>query len=540
MCVPGSEEYENQSCLAEVHVTCKSGDVTVSVSEILGAYNETGGALPTQYINGTKYYKCAEGTTIYVDFSAEVYNNANSERFDVGVWWNIGQDSALTGDNCTVTSFNTTNLKDKELAGEEDPCGDLEGKETAQADVCKLAIVCSDPSSTTESETVTVPSCTTYKQPGANEICNETVSTYSGLNNESFGVLPGNPSKCECEFTNFPILIERCALSVTFPLDTSVECGEDPKNLTLTGTPTATSNLGDVTSDYTDTASGTCPTVITRTWNVSDTCGNSASHIQIINVTDTTQPSFADFPQDAIVECDESTDPSNTGGNATATDNCDSDVDITYSDEQTLGACVANYSITRTWTATDDCGNTRSKNQTIIVQDTTAPNITVPDDTTVECDESTDPSNTGGNATATDNCDNDVSITYSDVTTPGACGGNYSITRTWTATDDCGNSVSKNQTITVQDTTPPTITCPSHDCLNNFCANFAYVHKNESSVQSSDNCKGTVSIQKPYCGSESTDNGIVTTTTWTATDECGNSNSCNHTLTLNAVDTCPL
>ena len=44
-------------------------------------------------------------------------------------------------------------------------------------------------------------------------------------------------------------------------------------------------------------------------------------------------------------------------------------------------------------------------------------------------------------ATATDNC-GEVVITVDEVTTAGACAGDYVITRTFTATDDCGNATS--------------------------------------------------------------------------------------------------
>ncbi len=60
-------------------------------------------------------------------------------------------------------------------------------------------------------------------------------------------------------------------------------------------------------------------------------------------------------------------------------------------------------------------------------------------------------------ATAVDACGSAVTLTFNDVTTPGACAGNYSVTRTWTATDDCGNASQASQTINVQDITAPVI-----------------------------------------------------------------------------------
>ena len=63
-------------------------------------------------------------------------------------------------------------------------------------------------------------------------------------------------------------------------------------------------------------------------------------------------------------------------------------------------------------------------------------------------------------ATATDNCGEVVS-TVEEVTTAGACAGDYVITRTFTATDDCGNASSATQTITIIDTTAPELTIPS-------------------------------------------------------------------------------
>ena len=57
-------------------------------------------------------------------------------------------------------------------------------------------------------------------------------------------------------------------------------------------------------------------------------------------------------------------------------------------------------------------------------------------------------------ATATDNC-GEVTIEVSSETIAGDAAGNYTVVRTFTATDDAGNSTSAQQTITVQDTTAP-------------------------------------------------------------------------------------
>jgi hypothetical protein len=151
------------------------------------------------------------------------------------------------------------------------------------------------------------------------------------------------------------------------------------------------------------------------------------------------------------LECPANTNPGTTG-QATATDTCGS-VTITYIDVSVPGSGDTE-TITRTWTATDECGNSSTCVQKITVVDTTPPVITCPPDLTLECPAETSPSTTG-QATATDTCGS-VTITYIDVSVPG-CGDTETITRTWTASDDCGNSSTCVQTITVVDTTPPEV-----------------------------------------------------------------------------------
>ena len=117
---------------------------------------------------------------------------------------------------------------------------------------------------------------------------------------------------------------------------------------------------------------------------------------------------------------------------------------------------VGNYTVTRTFTVTDDAGNSSVAVQVIVVQDTTAPVLTIPADYTTECSEEI----VYDEASATDNCGPVVVEEVSRVRVDGDCVGSYQMVRTFTATDDAGNATTLVQTITVEDTTAPELTIP--------------------------------------------------------------------------------
>ncbi|SHH09093.1 C-terminal domain of CHU protein family protein, partial [Flavobacterium fluvii] len=176
--------------------------------------------------------------------------------------------------------------------------------------------------------------------------------------------------------------------------------------------------------------------------------GNCAAGIVNITVQDITAPVIAQLPAPKTISCGAPID----FAQAVATDSCGS-ATLTFVDTKTNGACAGSYSITRTWTATDASGNITKASQTINVTDTVAPVIAaLPATSTISCPATP----VFAVATATDACGSAFTLTSADVTTKGLCAGSYSITRTWTATDACGNISKASQTINVQDLVGPT------------------------------------------------------------------------------------
>ncbi len=234
------------------------------------------------------------------------------------------------------------------------------------------------------------------------------------------------------------------------PGPTTLECPAAPSFATPTATdacdPSPTLTFADVTTP------GSCPQAyaVTRTWTATDHCGNSSQASQTIHVVDTTAPGLSTLPGPTTLECPASP----VFSSPSASDACDPAPSLTFSDLTTPGSCPQAYAVTRTWTATDHCGNSSQASQTIHVVDTTAPGLsTLPGPTTIECPAT--PS--FATPTATDACDPSPTLTFADVTTPGSCPQASDVTRTWTATDHCGNSSQASQTIHVVDTTAPVV-----------------------------------------------------------------------------------
>src|SRR5262249_27070862 len=104
------------------------------------------------------------------------------------------------------------------------------------------------------------------------------------------------------------------------------------------------------------------------------------------------------------------------------------------------------------------------------------------------------------------------------------------IKRLWTATDECGNSADALQLITVRDTTPPSVTAPDSVVLP--LTGDASTN-NTGSATATDGCSG-VTLSYSDAATSNPDGSFVITSTWTATDACGNSASAPQTITLSA------
>jgi dienelactone hydrolase len=264
-----------------------------------------------------------------------------------------------------------------------------------------------------------------------------------------------------------PYIAECFSPTTPIPLDGSGSTNPDPDDpLTYfwsTDCPGANFDDSASATPQLDLVFDACPTECNVFLNVTDSSGLLDSCSAPVTVFDETEPQII-CPENVIIQCDESTDPSNTGF-ATANDVCDPnpDVDITASNI-VVGDCPEESLITRTWTGSDACSNFDSCDQTIDVQDTTAPEI---------------------------DCNAPTSITPPDAP----------ILFTSTATDNCASSLKVEIT--------------GYDCFY-FTPNGKRIDKTESCVVEVEG--DTITILDT--------GGIGNHITWSVqvTDNCGNAN----------------
>ena len=303
----------------------------------------------------------------------------------------------------------------------------------------------------------------------------------SGINTYSFEPTEGFMDPCGTRQLTFTIT-DNCSNAVTWeafyttidtisptlvniPTDTTVSCSNlIPEVPTIVVSDNCTSGLqASLTEETTQILDGSCDEfeyTIRRIWSVMDSCGNMAQAEQLITVVDTLFPEFT-VPDDVVIDCTtDDQDLSLTGEPTIVADGCGANPSVSYSDQRSLGACKFDTLIIRTWQVVDPCGNLSTKTQRIEKRDLEAPNFEVPADTTIDCSLAEQIDLTGRPSGITDNCDSGPYIvTFSDIVTPSPqCEGMYTIRRSWSVADSCGNARILDQMIMVEDQQEPVFT----------------------------------------------------------------------------------
>ncbi|MGB1032662.1 MAG: hypothetical protein ACPGWM_08605, partial [Flavobacteriales bacterium] len=240
----------------------------------------------------------------------------------------------------------------------------------------------------------------------------------------------------------------------------------------------------------------------TITWTYTDENGLTSSQIQVVTIEDTTAP----IPTEAELETIESQCEVTELTAPSATDNCS---EVTVTSDVTL-PITAQGSTSITWTYTDDSGNQTTQNQTVNIQDTTAPTPSLEQLVTVdaqcEVTELIAP-------TATDNC-SEVTVT-NDAILPLTSQGTTSIT--WTYTDESGNQSTQNQTVNILDTTAPVPTEENLLVIEAECEITELIAPTAMDNCSEVTVSNDVVLPITFEG--------VTAITWTYTDNSGNSST---------------
>ncbi|WP_434036540.1 HYR-like domain-containing protein [Formosa sp. 4Alg 33] len=370
---------------------------------------------------------------------------------------------------------------------------------------------------TTEDITNLVPGVYSVDVTDADFGCVTTLDNITVLEDQSTPTLTAPPA----------YTLEGCDVSAITDLPVS----STPVSLTIDQLQTAGGTADEfLTLTYVDVVLGTCPTVVTRTFTATNNCNNAISATQTITIEDTQAPVVPLAPADITIECD---DALPTMINLTATDNCGANPTITVTGVDTTDSSdPCSVITTRTWTFTDDCGNTSSTSQIITIIDETAPiapaNLA---DITVACIEDI-PAPIA--LTAIDNCSGVVPGVLTESTLPtDSC--NASIIRTWTFADDCGNTSVTTQTVNIIDDIAPVITNEPQDIVYQCDGEQripqidAWVALNGFAL-ANDNCSD-VTWTNNYDATTLGCNGAVTVE-FTATDACGNATTRSATYTV--------
>jgi gliding motility-associated-like protein len=276
--------------------------------------------------------------------------------------------------------------------------------------------------------------------------------------------------------------------------------------------------------DYTPKFSepmGACETRVVN-FIVTDSCGLETTIQSTYTTVDNVPPTFSGIPADVSIGCQDAVPPAPA---VSVSDNCDDNVSFTF-EEITVpdGTCpVYQYSVIRTWTATDACGNTSIERQVVRVVDDDEPIFNLPPDVTLSCGQ--DPGNldlTGRPSNVSDNCDPNPSVSFTDQLIEENCPGAFTIQRIWRVTDACGKTTARVQNIYVVDNEAPSFIAPANITVR--CTEVNNLNITGRPSQVSDNCdpNPAVRIAQEVVTQGDCPNNYQIRREWQVSDACGN------------------
>ena len=270
----------------------------------------------------------------------------------------------------------------------------------------------------------------------------------------------------------------------------------------------------------------TCPEVLTRTYSVTDDCGNSIDLTHVITVNDITDPT-ASNPVPISVECIGDLPPVDIAMVTDAADNCAIPLVAFVSEVSDGGTCPE--IITRTYSVSDDCGNSINVTHEITVSDIILPTATAPADVTVECIGDVPVVDVELILDEADNCSIPVVTFVSDVSDGLTCP--ETIIRAYAVTDDCGNILNVTHFITVNDITNPTASNPAPVVVE--CIGDVPAIDIEVVIDEADNC----TVPNVTFVSDISDGTCpeTITRTYAVADACGNTINVEQTITVNDI-----
>lgn len=275
-------------------------------------------------------------------------------------------------------------------------------------------------------------------------------------------------------------------------------------------------------------------------WTVTDASGNTATCAQNVLVSDNQNPTIT-CPAAITVNA-------NTGqcfatnvnlGTPVTGDNCGIlSTTARFNGNVVISTTQFPVGATNivTWTVTDVSGMTATCTQNVAVIDNQNPTITCPANVTFNANNNVCfATNVNlGTPVTSDNCPGQTAVARLNSaiitsTTRFNVGANSVI---WTVTDAAGRTASCQQTVSIIDNQPPTISCPANQeaDLNNNC--MLTVPDLRGLVTRNDNCGATTIVQSPVQGTTiASSHNQTHTFTFTVTDGAGLTASCSITVT---------